>query len=296
VSAGQPAGTDLGDYEVTRPGAYPDMPEWAYHADPVPWGSLSSSGARKLLKCPALYRYGLDGPTRRMEFGTAAHTRQLGVGAELAVIDEADWRKNTAKEAAAKARAGGQIPVLRAQAETIKAMAAKLAEHRTASKLFAPGSGQAEQTIIWVDPETGVWRRARLDWLPHGTPGRPLIVPDYKTTESADPDAVTRAIGRFRYHLQGAWYRDGVWTIRPGIEIRFVLVVQETSPPYLVECYEIDARDLDDGAGQNRLACEQFRDCSATGVWPGYDPFEGEQGITVLRAPRWARTDNDDGW
>ncbi|MGW9447058.1 hypothetical protein, partial [Bacillus mobilis] len=44
---------------ITRPGVYDGIPEAVYHRDPVPGGSLSSSGARKLLapSCPALFKY-----------------------------------------------------------------------------------------------------------------------------------------------------------------------------------------------------------------------------------------------
>jgi len=36
---------------IRRPGLY-DLPEHIYHADPVPGGSLSSTGARRLLGEP----------------------------------------------------------------------------------------------------------------------------------------------------------------------------------------------------------------------------------------------------
>lgn len=288
---------DLAAWEITEPGVYPGVPEWAYHADPVPWGSLSSTGARQLMTAPAKFRYARDTPTRTMEFGTAAHARTLGAGAELAVITDAAangaWSTKAAKEAVAAARAAGQVPVKPEQAAQIEAMTARLARHRTAARLFAPGTGQAEVTIVWADPDTGVWRRARIDHLPSGDSGD-LFVADYKTGEDASPDAVSRAIGRYRYHWQGAWYRAAVLWARPRVRVRFILVVQEKDPPYLVECYEIDPRDLDYGDTQNRLALERYRDCSQAGTWPGYDPFEGEQGIPVIRAPRWARPDDDD--
>lgn len=288
---------DLGEWEITVPGVYPGIPEAVYHADPVPWGSLSSSGARRLLDCPARFRYGEDKATRRMEFGTAAHAQLLGVGAEIVEVAGASngaWSTKEAKAALAAARDAGQVPVKPEQARVIKAMTARLAEHQTASRLFTPGAGMAEVTVIWADEQTGVWRRARIDWLPHDIPGRPLLVTDYKTAESAAPGAVSQAIGRYGYALQGAWYRDAARWARPGADVRFVLVVQETSPPYLVEVYEIDPRDLDDGAWQNRQAMERFRDCCAVGRWPGYDPYEGTQGIPVIRAPRWSRADDSD--
>ena len=46
---------------IDQPGIY-DIPEDQYHRDPVPGGSLSASGAKKLLADggPARYRHQLD--------------------------------------------------------------------------------------------------------------------------------------------------------------------------------------------------------------------------------------------
>jgi PDDEXK-like uncharacterized protein DUF3799 len=281
----------MAEWLITEPGIYDGMPAEVYHADPVPEGSLSSSGAKRLLppSCPALFRYADKPATRRMEHGTAAHTVVLGAGAGLHRIEADDWRKNATKAEAEAARGEGLTPVLAAAHDRILAMAAALRRHRAASLLFAPGSGLAEQSAFWHDTEYTVgggplWRRCRYDWLPHGA-GGVILVPDYKTSERADPDFTARQIATMGYYQQGAWYRDGVAALRPGFEVRFVLVVQETSPPYLVGCYNLHPRSLALGAAKNRRAMEIWRDCTESGVWPGYDPFEG---IATLDLPRWA--------
>ena len=64
--------------------------------------------------------------------------------------------------------------------------------------------------------------------------------------------------------------------------------MQETDPPYLVACYRFEPRVLDEGRWRNRLACEVFRDCTDSGVWPGYD-----EGITPLSLPGYAYTMED---
>jgi hypothetical protein len=48
---------------ITEPGVY-DIAEDHYHADPVPGGSLSNSGAKKLLppSCPAKFAYEREHP------------------------------------------------------------------------------------------------------------------------------------------------------------------------------------------------------------------------------------------
>src|SRR4051794_32399270 len=88
--------------EAVGPGVYDDMPVAAYHADPVPGGSLSCSGAKKLLppSCPALYAWERDNPpapTTTFELGHAAHQRVLGVGPEIVVVDAETWNTNAVK-------------------------------------------------------------------------------------------------------------------------------------------------------------------------------------------------------
>ena len=62
---------------------------------------------------------------------------------------------------------------------------------------------------MWQD-ESGVWCRALVDWLPDVAPGGRLIVADYKTAASADPDTWARAAASYGYHQQDAWYLAGV--------------------------------------------------------------------------------------
>lgn len=282
---------------ITEPGIYPGLPADVYHSDPWrPGGSLSSSGARRLLKCPAAYRYGPGRTSRRLDYGTAAHTQVLGTGAAVVEVAGSEkngaWSTAEAKTAVAAARAAGQVPVKPEEYRRIKAMAARLAEHRTAAALFAPGSGQAEASLFWVDAEFGVPCRARLDFLPWGGSGQ-VIVPDYKTAESAAPAAVAKAMVNYGYHVQGAFYAAGVEYFRPGAEVVFALVVQEIAPPYLVEAYYLDADAMAEGARRCAVALEKYRDCRACGVWPGYDPGES---LKPLGLPRWGYVHEDDDW
>src|SRR5690606_30614366 len=69
-----------------EPGVYDNVPSEVYHSDPVPGGSLSSTGARKLAtECPAAFKHWLDNPEpskKEFDFGTAAHKVVLGDGPE----------------------------------------------------------------------------------------------------------------------------------------------------------------------------------------------------------------------
>ena len=270
-----------------EPGVYTDMPEDDYHADPVPGGSLSSSGARKLLPpgCPAKYRYELGHPPERsavLELGTAAHSLVLGKGKPLAWLEADDWRTKAAREWREAARAEGSVPLLKAEHEQIQAMAAAIREHPLAGPLLADQEA-AEHSCFWQDPEFGIWRRARLDSHRHGS-GR-LIVTDYKTTACAEPDAFARSVANYGYHAQASWYLDAIGACLGEADAAFLLVAQEKAPPYLVTVAGLDAAALRAGDAVNRRAMEIYRDCQESDHWPGYQA-DGE--ISYLSLPPWA--------
>lgn len=270
------------------PGVY-DLTAEDYHADPVPGGSLSSSGAKRLLppSCPALFHHWATvGQEHKQAFdlGHAAHTLVLGVGAQMSVVDADDWRTKAAKDARAAAYAAGETPLLRAEHEQLVAMAAALAEHPSAGALLRPGTGNAEQTLIWQDQETGVWRRAMLDWTTHAADGRLWIV-DYKTTRSADPSAVSKALENYGYLQQAPWYLDGATELglAGDLEPAFLFVFQEKTPPYLVTVAQPDPEVLAWGRRRNRKALDVYRRCVETGHWPGY-----ADDVISVALPRWA--------
>lgn len=262
--------TGAADVMITEPGVY-NLPAAVYHADPVPGGSLSQSGAKKLLppSCPALYRYWADHPEehkRVFDFGHAAHRMVLGIGPELAVVDADDWRTKAAREQRDEAYAAGQVPLLIAEHEVVQAMAAALRTHPIASALFR--NGRPEVSLFWLDGD--VMRRAMLDWLPDPTGGR-LVVPDYKTCVSAEPGKLSKTIADYGYAQQHGWYLDGVRAHGLADETAaFVFVFQEKTPPYLITVAQVDAAALRIGQHLNRRAIDLYAECVANDRWPGY--------------------------
>ncbi|MGQ5576039.1 PD-(D/E)XK nuclease-like domain-containing protein [Streptomyces sp. ECR3.8] len=289
VQAGTPAVPAAGP-RITEPGVY-EMSLDEYHADPVPGGSLSSTGARKLLppSCPALYRHEQDAPKeprKTFEMGHAAHRRLLGEGPELILVDAARWDTKLIKARLAEIRAAGNVPLKRPDLEQIDAMAKALADHPVAGRLFQPGRGKAEQSLFWQDQRTGVWCRARPDWTPNRGPGQRLILVDYKTTTDASPEGVQRAVAAYGYHQQAAWYLAGAKALGlhgDGDEPGFVFVFQEKTAPYLVSVVELDFPALTLGAARNERALNVYRECVESGRWPGYSDR-----IQYLPLPPWA--------
>jgi hypothetical protein len=276
---------------VTEPGVYDGMPEAAYHADPVPGGSLSASGAKLLLppSCPARYwhdRCFPPPPKDTFEYGTAAHRLILGAGPELVIVDAADWRTRAAKQARDEARWAGHVPLLLADFTQVEAMALAIRRHPLAGVLLDPERGRAEQSLFWADAGTGIWRRARLDYLPDPRHGGRMVIGDYKTADRADAESVRKAVANYGYHLQAAQYTDGVRALGLDEDPAFVFIVQEKTPPYLVNVVQLDDEAMEAGRERMRLACEIFRDCTQAGYWPGYSDLSRDPAVISL--PPWA--------
>ncbi|MEU9887917.1 PD-(D/E)XK nuclease-like domain-containing protein [Sphaerisporangium sp. NPDC051011] len=279
---------------VIQPGVY-DIPAEVYHADPVPGRSLSSSGARKLLapSCPALFRYEqLNPPPAKkvFEVGTAAHKLVLGVGPDLVRIDAEEWRSNAVKAEVAAVRAAGKVPLKPSEYEQVHGMAAAIRRHPWAGPLLSPERGAAEQTLLWQDAASGVWRRALVDHLPYPVPWRRMVVADYKTTTSAATEAVRKAVFNYGYHCQAAWYLDGVEEVGLAESPVMVFVFQEKTAPYLINVVQLDADAIRIGRERNRRAINLYRECVEADSWPDY----GHQ-ISQISTPRWAAGDSEVG-
>ena len=272
---------------ITEPGLYPGIPADDYHRDPVAGGSLSSSGARALLppSCPARYRHDQDHgqtPKRHYDIGHLAHKLVLGEGNSIAIIDAGDWRTKAAKTERDEAREAGQIPVLIEEYRQVAAMANAINEHPIAAALFNHDNGAPEQTLVWRDQTTGVMCRARYDWLPNPNGGR-LVLADYKTCASAEPEQLRKAMATHGYHVQAAWYLTAAREVLAAQDPGFVFVCQEKTPPYLVTIFEPDSIALRIGLAMSNRARAIYAHCVETGRWPAYS-----DDVELLALPRWA--------
>jgi len=247
------------------------LDETIYHSSP----GLSASGAKRLLSpgCPALFRHDqLNGgrPNKRaFDVGHAAHAAVLGVGLDLVVVDADNWMTKAAKAERDAAYADGKCPVLAKEKATVDAMAVAIRQHPLASKLLDPEHGKPEVSAFWHDKECGIDRRSRFDWLPESDGGQ-LVVPDYKTTASAEPRRFARSIFNFGYDMQAVFYTDAILAHGLAEDVTFLFIAQETTAPYLITVHELDAVALRLGRERVDQACALYAECMRTGTWPGY--------------------------
>lgn len=250
-----------------------DMPAAEYHAT----AALNASTLKAVASKPlAKVRYDLDHRKHSPAFdiGTAAHSLILeGDASGLAIIDAPDYRGKEARLARDAAYAEGRTPLLPREHDAVRAMRDAVMGHEVARDLL---TGHQPEVSVFADLY-GQPCKARMDaWHP----GRNLIV-DLKTTADADPDTFDRTALNFGYHQQMAHYRDLV-EVETGTRPRFLFVLVEKVPPYLVSVVELDELFDDLGRQKNKEAAAKWRRAKETDQWPGYE------GISRVLAPVWA--------
>jgi len=274
---------------ITVPCVVPDMDEQTYHADPVPGGSLSSTGAKRILRSPARYHYDLTHRVEKKAFdiGHAVHAKVLGVGMEIVEVQADSWRTNAAKVERDEAYAAGRVPMLTADLVPVNAMTEAVLAHPLARAILER-DGLAEASAFARDLDTGVWLRARPDYLWDPSGGRTMLA-DLKTSTSADPRTFGRTAATFGYHQQDDLYQRVVRQARGDDDTAFVFIVVEVDPPHLVSVVELDAAAKRIGAERNRRAIDLYAQCKATDTWPGY-PDE----VALVSLPKWAEYEHED--
>ncbi len=122
--------------------------------------------------------------------------------------------------------------------------------------------GFAEQLLTWVDEETGIECRGRIDHLN----GR---LSDLKSTRVTGIRQFHAEIARRLYHGQIAYYYDGV--LANGIEMEHspVLITVENAAPYDVTVHHITPAVLRAGRDLYRNCLRRLAECRKTGEWPG---------------------------
>lgn len=277
---------------ITEPGVYADIPLDTYHGQLTDTPSISSSGLRKIDALSALHFWTdsylnpdreAEPPTPAQIFGSAAHALVLGdevFEARHTVSPYDDFRSKEAREWKAQAEAAGRYIIKRETYDDLKRLAAAAHEY----PLVKAGilDGEVERSLVWRDEETGVWLKARPDVLP-----RAGIIVDYKTTVSAHPRDMQKAIADHGYHVQLALVREGLLALgivepKDVADLTFALVFQEKKAPFALNHCEIDADWLFRGSQVIRRAVRRFAQCVAEGVWPGYEPP-----THALNAPVW---------
>lgn len=255
-----------------------EMSNEEYHSSPgVSRSSLWTIHSRT----PAHYKYGerkaKDGDA--LAIGTAIHTAILEPEEFLHRIfrGPADRRGNKWAEACSAARLSGCDEILRdGDFEMVLRIRDSAAKNST---LNALRRGLVIESSAFYEETDGTILRCRPDGY---HPSSELMV-DIKSTADASEAGFASSVARYGYHVQDPYYSD-VWQAAGGGNVSgFIFLAFEKEPPYLVADYELDMTAQDEGRRIYKSALEKYRQCMASGEWPGY-----ASGPKTLSLPRWA--------
>lgn len=266
-----------------RPGVYHNIPFEQYRA----WDAMSQSALKHFERSPAHYAASLLAPdqdTVALRLGRAIHS---------AVFEPDDFARRYTpfdedrRSAAAKARwqgildAGG-APIKSAEYATTTQIRDVLRAHPTAGAYLFGEGGANELSIVWLDEESGVTCKARLDRISPLVDGGCIL--DLKSTEDASEEAFAKAVFNFRYYRQGAFYRRGC-AAHEIDAAHYGIVAVEKEPPFGVRVFRLSEADLLTGDAEISALLARYAQCRAADDFPAYPT-----GVVDLRLPEWAYT------
>lgn len=150
------------------------------------------------------------------------------------------------------------------QCDKCVGMRDRVLRHPRARDLFET-EGPRELSLVWVDKETDLLCKARIDKFNIATG----TFVDLKTTPDARRKAFAKKIFAFSYFIQAPFYLDG--GAAHGIDAsNFIFVPVEKTPPFTPHVFNVVPRVMDAGRKLMRELMQTYAQCLDTGNWPGY--------------------------
>lgn len=260
-----------------------DIPASEYHSDK---DIVGHSALVEMLRSPAHFMHRLNTPyepTPAMQFGTAVHTAILEPSrfhTLYAVQPKFDRRTKDGKALALAWEEAnrGVLPIEQDDLNRIARIRESINRHVDASALLQ--SSITEQSYFWTDHETGIQCRIRADLLKLAADGCIEAIGDLKTTLDASRDGFVRAIDKFGYDLQAAFYVDGIKHLT-GREVPFYLMPAESNAPHGVALYRVGPKSIEVGRAKYRAALQLLQWCREHNSWPSYQPFGEAEEIEI---------------
>lgn len=272
-----------------------------YHSAECP--GLSCTALKELIKSPAHYQAWLrrdkEEKKAHFEFGKAAHSAVLEPHtfkhrfAHYPDDGSCDGRSKAAdgaRLAFEEANPGKSILDIE-DFETISILVEKVHSVSKAARLL---TGFKEHAFFWVDPDTGVQCKCKPDVI--SIQGEHALVTDLKVmaADYSNRSGFARAVANYSYHVQSAFYYDGVLQTMLQMEERgtsldiptpsgFNFLVCEKVDPYSVSIYSLDDESFLKGRELYQKALGTYLECKREDRWPGYTTE-----VQEIRLPGWA--------
>lgn len=264
--------------------------------------ALSATGLKLLARSPWHYANRVDtDPTPAMLRGTLAHCAVLepdAMARRYVVLPEdaprrpsrTQWAaKNPSADSKAAMEWWTQFEHDNAGRELVSHDGYLLCQAQLAAVVREPElaallrDGRGEVSVFWIDKATGIYCKARPDWLPPAD-GRRITPMDLKTCIDESPSGFGRAAARLRYDLQAAHYTAGIEAATGLTVDRFVFGAVTSKPPVLAVPYVLTDEIREQGRDERRELMDRLAWCQRENTWPAYG-----SGFQLLDFPAYAK-------
>lgn len=259
----------LNERPVPTVGIHPNVPFHTY----LRWDAASNSALGKLRQSPAHLQAYLEGGDK----DTAA--KLIGRATHCALLEPHDFEKRYAigpeerrsnadksKFVELEMRYGPGHVLRPAEFEQCLRIRDGVYRYESARGLLE-GRGETELSIAWIDPDTGLLCKARIDKMAYDLAGGAMV--DLKSTTDASKQAFASTIWDYKYHCQGALYLGGSFELQIAAQ-HYVILAYEKEPPYGVGVYRVDEGTLSAGETEVRPLLALYNECRTKNEWPGY--------------------------
>lgn len=279
-----------------------DMPADEYHAVEA----LSATGLRLLARSAWHFKNRAKvTPTPAMLRGTLAHCAVLEPHAlaERYVVVPADapkrptraqWEAKKPSDASREAmewwkafneQAAGRDIVSAEDFAITQMQFQAIADEPVLADILRQGRG--EVSVFWIDERTGVYCKARPDWMTPQRSNRVTLL-DLKSTADESPSGFGRAAARMKYHLQRSHYVDGVQQATGCQVDEFVFAAVTSAAPVLAVPYFLTDAIKEQADDERAELLDLYSRCTKSGAWPAYG-----QGLQMLDFPAYAKRDSE---
>lgn len=247
--------------------------------------ALNFSSIKEILASPKHYQAAIKAPKREpsksMFLGTMAHARILERREENYAVmpDGMDGRTKEGKQF--KEANASKTVITQEDYAQYKRMVGAVEACADVQYLLSKAV-ECEIGIVQQYRDTAI--KGKIDCLIKDESGKYCIL-DLKTTQSCDPREFSRSACNFRYFLQAAWYQSLV-ALEYGLDypVPYMWLAVENSEAADVCIFQPPADGLEMGQKQMDKSIELYKQCTASGKWPGYGG-----GILELEISPWEK-------
>ena len=200
--------------------------------------------------------------TKALILGSLGHTMILEMDKlteRYLVMPKVDARTKGGKEQKMLAQEQAKLEekILISQEDFTQALGWRenILKNPVTSNVFKKAKGENEVSGFFRHPDfDNIFGAFRVDKLLE----EQKIAIDLKIMLSANPYAFSSSVKKFGYHMQAAWYTDGLKAIT-GDSYDFIFVVCEKSNPHNVQSYRLSEKDLEKGRDDIRATIKKYQ-------------------------------------